>query len=246
LYRIGLSGTIPIGTDVGYYNLIGLFGEFTEYLTYQEAFDRGYISPMKLNVKLLTYPAEDCKHIFDNKKDYRYELEFVQKHKLRNLYLMRLMKSFDRNTLMLFTNIESHGRVLHEYLKEHLRHKTIFYIDGSTKVEDREDIRRAMESQNDVILLASYGTFSAGINVKNIHNVVFASAYRSEVKTFQSIGRGLRTLEDKNLQVYDIVDVLSYREGRNSYNNYLIDQYADRQSQYKERDFIIEKETIVL
>lgn len=246
LYRVGLSGTIPIGTDVGYYNLIGLFGEFTEYLTYQEAFDRGYISPMKLNVKLLEYPEADRKHIFDNKKDYRYELDFVQKHKLRNLYLMRLIKSFEKNTLVLFTNIESHGRLLHDYLKEHLRQKTIFYIDGSVKVQDREDIRQAMERQDDVILLASYGTFSAGINVKNIHNVVFASAYRSEVKTFQSIGRGLRTLENKNLQVYDIVDILSYREGRSSYNNYLIDQYAERQSQYKDRDFVIEKETIQL
>jgi superfamily II DNA or RNA helicase len=245
VYRIGLSGTVPYSEYAGYFNLVGLFGKFEEYLTYAEAFERGYISPMDMNVMFLDYPEADRQTIFENKKDYQFEVDFVCSNNRRNIYLMNLLKTFDKNTLMLFTKIESHGRILYDLIRQHLK-KPVYYIDGSTKDTEREEIRKKMEVETDVILLASYGVFSTGVNVKNIHNVVFASAYRSEVKTFQSIGRGLRTLDNKNLQVYDIVDVLAYRGADGSYNNYLIDQFAERHAQYKLRDFNIIKKTITI
>lgn len=244
-YKVGLSGTVPETDPSEYYTLVGLFGKFTEYLSYQEAFDKGYISPMTLNAIFLDYPEADRKHIYENKKDYQYEIDYVYRNKRRNLFLMNLINGFDKNTLILFTKIETHGKILHDFIKAH-SDKTVYYIDGVVKDTVREEIRRKMEKENNVILLASFGTLSTGINIKNIHNVVFASAYRSEIKTFQSIGRGLRLLDDKHLQVYDIVDLLSHRNGAETYNNYLINQFHERLGHYKQRDFSIVKKTVTI
>lgn len=243
-YRVGLSGTISMKSLAEYFTLGSFFGIFKEYLSYQEAFEKGYISPMTLNAMLLEYPESDRNKLISS--DYNEEIDFVYNHKARNMFLVKMIDEFTKNTLVLFTKIESHGKILLNHLKEYTK-KTIYYIDGSVKDTVREDIRKKMEEENNVILLASFGTFSMGVNIKNIHNVVFASAYRSEIKTFQSIGRGLRTLEDKELQVYDIVDVMNTANQNGTISeNYLVNQFKERLKNYKERDFNIIKKRICL
>lgn len=245
-YRFGLSGTVPINTEADYFTYTSCFGVFKEYLTYQEATEKGYISPMVLNVILLDYQDKDRKLNYELNRDYQDEIDFVYNHKERNIFLAQLVDGLEKNTLILFTKIETHGKVLLNIIKEYSK-KEVYYIDGSVKDTVREDIRAKMELEDNVILLASYGTFSIGINIKNIHNVVFASAYRTEIKTFQSIGRGLRKLDDKTLQVYDIVDQLSYQKDNGSiYDNHIVNQFRDRLEQYKKRDFSIIKKRIEL
>jgi superfamily II DNA or RNA helicase len=91
--------------------------------------------------------------------------------------------------------------------------------------EEREKVREITEKENDSIIVASYGTFSTGINIKNLHNIVFASPSKSRVRNLQSIGRVLRKSENKTKAVlYDIADDITYKSKKNYTLNHLIER----------------------
>jgi superfamily II DNA or RNA helicase len=91
--------------------------------------------------------------------------------------------------------------------------------------EEREKVREITEKENDAIIVASYGTFSTGINIKNLHNIVFASPSKSRVRNLQSIGRILRKGENKNKAIlYDIADDITYKSKKNYTLNHLIER----------------------
>ena len=91
-----------------------------------------------------------------------------------------------------------------------------------------------MEGRNDVILVASFGTFSTGISIKNIHNIFFTESFKSEIIIRQSIGRGLRLHKEKDvLSIVDFVDNFCY----DGWKNYLYKHGDARQKIYKEQKF---------
>jgi len=126
---------------------------------------------------------------------------------------------------------------------EKSENRPVFFIHGGVGVDEREEVRRITEEQNDAIIVASYGTFSTGINIRNLHNVIFASPSKSKIRTLQSIGRGLRLGQNKDsATLYDIADDLTYK----SRKNFTLDHFMERMKIYNDEKFEYQIYTINL
>jgi superfamily II DNA or RNA helicase len=138
--------------------------------------------------------------------------------------------SLKGNTLVLFQYVEKHGEVLHGKMFNRLGDK-LHYVYGGTDTEDREEVRTLVEKANDNVILASYGTFSTGVNIKKIDNVIFASPSKSRIRNLQSIGRGLRKTDGKtSMRLFDIADDLQC-------DNYTLNHLKERINIYNEEGF---------
>jgi superfamily II DNA or RNA helicase len=141
------------------------------------------------------------------------------------------------NTLVLFQYVEKHGKVLHEMIKEKAGERKVFYVSGETDVTVRESVRAITEEESNAIIVASYGTFSTGINIRNLHNIVFSSPSKSRIRNLQSIGRGLRTSGTKTkCKLYDIADDLTWKSKKNYTLLHMIERikiYNDEHFNYK-------------
>lgn len=112
--------------------------------------------------------------------------------------------------------------------------REVHFVYGGVDSNDRENIRRVVENSSDAIILASYGTYSTGINIRNLHNVIFASPSKSRIRNLQSIGRGLRTHETKQkATLYDLVDDLSKGKTR----NFALKHFMERVDIYSKEGF---------
>ena len=153
----------------------------------------------------------------------------------RNAFIRNLAVSLKGNTLVLFQYVEKHGNLLYEIIKEKAEDgRKIFYVYGGTDVELREQVRAIVESEKDAIIVASYGVYSTGVNIKNLHNIIFSHPGKSKIRVLQSIGRGLRTSESKSsATLYDIVDDLSYK----AHKNFAVKHFVERYKYYMEEKF---------
>ena len=136
--------------------------------------------------------------------------------------------------MLLFRFVEKHGRILYDMIKENTNGRKIFFVYGGTDSDTREQIRHIVESESDAIIVASYGVFSVGVNIRNLHNIIFASPSKSRIRNLQSIGRGLRLSDKKEIAtLYDIADDLSHKEKK----NYTLEHFEERVKVYKEEQF---------
>lgn len=93
-----------------------------------------------------------------------------------------------------------------------------------------------IEEQQGVIIIASYGTCSTGINIPSIENVIFASPSKSKIRNLQSIGRGLRLNAGKKYcTLYDLADDLHWK----AWKNHTLKHAAERYKLYTEEEFSI-------
>jgi superfamily II DNA or RNA helicase len=140
--------------------------------------------------------------------------------------------------------VESHGANLYEMINRQVsEQRKIFFIHGGVDAEERELVRSITENEKDAIIVASYGTFSTGINIKNLHNVVFASPSKSRIRNLQSIGRVLRKGKNKTGAIlYDIADDITYK----SKKNYTLNHLIERIKIYNEENFNYEFITVKL
>lgn len=231
-FRIGTTGTLD-GTAVNKLVLEGLFGLTYKVISTKELIDKGILSDIKINVLLLKHPRQSC--IDMKKADYQKEVDFLVSNQKRNNFISNLALDQDGNTLVLFQYVEKHGAVLYDIIKEraHERRK-IFFVCGSTDVDDRERIRNIVEKEKNAIIIASFGTFSTGINIRNIHNIIFASPSKSQIRVLQSIGRGLRKSDDNRIMtLYDIADDLHYHTRK----NFTLNHAGERISMYSKERF---------
>ena len=193
-YRIGCTGTLD-GTQTHRLVLEGLFGPVFQATTTKELMDSKHLAEFKIKCLILKYPETVCKQSRD--WDYNTEVDYIVLNKARNEFIKNLVLSLEGNTLILFQFVEKHGRDLHSLIKEHTKNRHVFFVYGGTDVEVRESIRSITEKEKDAIIVASYGTFSTGVNIRNLHNIVFASPSKSRIRNLQSIGRGLRIGDNK-------------------------------------------------
>ena len=227
-YRIGTTGTLD-GTEIHRLVLEGLFGIHEQITTTSKLIEEKHLSNLHINCLVLKHPKE--KRI---RMDYQQEMEYISTCRQRNLYISKLADSLEGNTLVLAQYIEKQLVPLCLLITERCEGRAIHLIYGATPTEDREKVRELVENENDAIIVASYGTFSLGINIKRLHNIIFASPYKSQIKVLQSIGRGLRTADDKEeLKVFDISDDLSY----NNRENYTLKHLGERINIYNEQGF---------
>jgi len=232
-YRIGLTGTLD-GTQTHKLVLEGLFGSVYKSVTTKELIDKNYLSEFKIKCLVLKYPEQTCKLARSKKWKYQDEVDYIINNKARNNFIKNLAISLKGNSLILFNYVEKHGRVLHKIIKEEAGDREVFFVFGGTDVEVRESIRAIIEKKNDAIIVASYATFGTGINIRNLHNVVFASPSKSRVRNLQSIGRGLRKGDNKTEAVlYDISDDFRC----SSYVNTTLKHFIERLKIYDEEKF---------
>lgn len=231
-YRFGTTGTLD-GTQTHKLVLEGLFGPCYYVTTTKQLMDSGSLAQLTINMLLLKYPEEICQQL--KKAKYQDEVDFIVRYEKRNKFISNLALDQDGNTLVLFQFVEKHGKVLHSMIadKAHERRK-VFFVSGATDVDDREQIRSIVEKEKNAIIVASLGTFSTGINIRNIHNIIFASPSKSQIRVLQSIGRGLRKSDDgRDTVLYDLADDLHYK----NHKNYTLQHGAERIRIYTREKF---------
>jgi superfamily II DNA or RNA helicase len=153
----------------------------------------------------------------------------------RNRFIRNLTISLTGNTLLLYQFVDKHGKLLYNIIKDAVdEERSIFFIHGEVNVNEREEVRRITEQESNAIIVASYGTFSTGINIRNLHNIIFASPSKSKIRTLQSIGRGLRLGDNKQVAtLYDISDDITYKSRR----NFTLEHFIERMKIYNEEKF---------
>jgi len=227
-----LEGTLD-GTKTHKLVLEGLFGSVHAVTTTKKLMDAQQLANLKIRCIQLDYSNEEKD--LTKKFTYQQELDWIVTHPKRNTFIKNLVLDQKGNTLLLFQYVEKHGKVLYELLQEKAAAgRKVFFVHGGVEAQDRENIRAITETQEDAIIVASYGTFSTGINIRNLHNVVFASPTKSRIRNLQSIGRGLRLGEQKAVcKLYDIGDNLSWK----SHKNFTLLHLIERVKIYNEEGF---------
>ena len=228
-FRFGLTGTLD-GTQTHRLVLDGLFGQVKKIISTKELIDRGTLAKLEIDCVVLKHSEEECKRV----RYYRYaeEINYLVSHPKRNKFIENLCKNIKGNTLLLFQLVEKHGVLLYNEIKT--LDRKVFFVYGGTTTEARERVRAITEKEKDAIIVASYGTFSTGINIRSINNIVFASPSKSRIRVLQSIGRGLRQSEDKSkVKLFDVSDNISYK----SRQNFTYRHFLQRLNIYKEEQF---------
>lgn len=233
-YRFGTTGTLD-GTKTHKLVLEGLFGPVYKVTTTRKLITDKALADLQIYNLILNYSDEIKKAVKGN--SYQEEMDFLVQHEPRNKFIRNLALKQEGNTLVLFQYVEKHGKILFDMISEKGGDRKIFFVFGGTDTDQREEIRRITEGENDAIIVASYGTFSTGINIKNLHNIIFASPSKSRIRNLQSIGRGLRTSENKtSCNLYDIADDLTWKSKKNYTLLHMIERikiYNDEHFNYK-------------
>ena len=232
-YRIGLTGTLD-GTKTHKLVLEGLFGPVEQVTTTRKLIDSGKVADFEIKCLVLKHDDAICKEM--KGKEYKDEIEYLVLNESRNKFIKNLALSLGTNTLILYQYVDKHGKILYDLITgaKNIKDRKVFFIHGGVDAEMREEVRRITEDEKDAIIVASYGTFSTGINIKNLHNIIFASPSKSRVRNLQSIGRGLRQSEGKDkATLYDIADDL--RVGKHM--NFTLRHFVERVKIYNDEKF---------
>jgi len=231
-YRIGTTGTLD-GTKTHKLVLEGVFGQTHKVTTTKKLMDDKQLAELKIICCTINHKDEDKKIL--SKSTYQEEIDWIVKCEARNNIIKNLTLAQDGNTLVLFQYVEKHGKVIYDMIKQSAKgDRKVFFVYGGTDTETREGIRALTEKEEDAIIVASYGTFSTGINIRNLHNIVFASPSKSRIRNLQSIGRGLRRGGQKTrCNLFDIGDDLSWK----SKKNYTLYHLIERIKIYNEEGF---------
>ena len=231
-YRIGTTGTLD---EVEVHKLIleGLFGSTKRVTSTKELIKKKTLSEISIKCLILRYSKEASSIV--SKLNYQEEIDFLVSHTERNKYICNLVKGLTGNTLVLFQLVEKHGNILYSMLQDTLEsNRKAYYVYGGTDAESREKVRELVELEKDSVICASYGVYSTGVNIRNIHNIVFASPSKSRIRNLQSIGRGLRKSETKSsASLYDIADDLTYNDRK----NYTLNHFMERIKIYTSEHF---------
>ena len=240
-YRIGLTGTLD-GAHTHKLVLEGLFGAVNKVTTTKKLMDKKQLSNLAVRCLILKHSDANCKMISNGK--YQDEIDYLVSSNARNNFIRNLALKIKGNTLVLFQLVEKHGKDLFKSIEDKAeKNRKVFYIYGGVETEEREKARAIVENETNAIIVASYGTFSTGINIKNLHNIIFASPSKSRIRNLQSIGRGLRLGDNKvNATLYDIADDLQYK----SKENFTLKHFQERINIYNEEEFDYEIHNINL
>ena len=231
-YRIGTTGTID-NSQVNQLQLEGIMGPVHRVITTRQLMDSNRVVQLDIKCLLLKYPDE-IRKIYNSMK-YQEEMDFIVSHEGRNKFITNLALKQDGNTLVLFQFVAKHGKVLHKMIQDRLDDgRKLFFVSGEVNAEEREHIRKECENETNAIIVASFGTFSTGVNIPSIENIIFSSPTKSKIRNLQSIGRGLRLREGKSSCIlYDIADDLSWKSSK----NHTLGHFSERVKTYSEEQF---------
>ena len=226
-YRFGFTGTTK-PEKVNIWTLEGLFGPMYQVIRTNELMDKGSIAKLQIQIIILQHQGKQF-------ETYEEEIQYLITHEKRNNFIKNLALDLKGNTLVLYSRVETHGQIIYDLINSSVSDgRKVFFVYGGVDTEQRERIREITELETDAIIVASYGVFSTGVSIKNLHNLIFASPTKSKVRNLQSIGRILRKSNNKSKAVlYDIADDISYK----SRNNYTLNHLVERIKIYSEEQF---------
>jgi superfamily II DNA or RNA helicase len=233
-YRFGFTGTLTNNDDSKAPNeltISGLFGPSYKTISTKELIERGRVSKLNIQCVLLKHP---------NQKFARYEdeIQYLIGNEKRNQFICKLASKLSNNTLMTYSRVETHGEILYQMMQDY-PHKKVFFLHGGVDVEIREEVRQICEKETNAVIIASYGIFSTGVNIKNLHNIILAASTKGKIRVLQTIGRGLRKNDNKESAIlYDIADDCG--------GNYTLKHFLERVKIYNEEEFDYEIKTINL
>ena len=233
-YRFGFTGTLD-GTETHRLVLEGLFGPVERVTTTKELMDNKSLADLKIKCLVLKHPN------IRERMTYADELKYLGTSEIRNEFISNLLFHIPGNTLCLFQLVENQGQLLYDKVIDARdngffddRMRKIFFIYGNTSTEERENIRATVENEKNSITIASYGTFSTGVNIRNINNIVLASPSKSKIRVLQSIGRGLRKGDNKDsVLIFDIADDMTFR----NQPNFTLNHFTERLNIYNSEQF---------
>ena len=228
VHKYGFTGTLD---DVQCHVLVlqGLFGRICKVATTAELIEQKYLADFDIKALILSYPDTVRKSL--TKATYQDEMSYIFACAGRNRFIKNLALSLKGNTILLFQRIETHGKLLYDLIKTEAGDRKVYYIHGGVDVDIREEIRKIVETDTDAIICASTGTFSFGVNIVNLSNVIFASPSKGKIQNLQSIGRALRRSATKTTAtLYDIADDMSWKKK----NNYTLTHFILRMKIYAE------------
>lgn len=243
-YKLGLSGTLKVDEEYSdFFKIQQYLGPLSMVLKSSFLIDQQHSPNVYIKVLKLKYPEDEpwVKKYFwlqennksvDGKTMFTMEREFIVGYEPRINFISSLCKKLEGNKLILFINVkDQYGARIADRIKTW--NENCYYIDGGVGDTDRAAYKDAMEKGSGVVLIASYGTFSTGIDLKNVNHIIFAESYKSEITIRQSIGRGMRQLAGKHeVVVYDLVDDL---------RGYIVKHGAAREKIYNREKFIVSK-----
>lgn len=250
VYAFGVSGTMLQNGSTEALTIQAYLGPLVNNISASYLMDNNYATKLSIKVIILNYLDFETKqklhelrkrrHEIDGTKLLDIEKKLVVENRTRFVYVCDFISKSTKNSLVLFQNIkDDYGRRIYDYLREKTADKIIYYVDGSTPIKLREQYIAEMEDGSNKILVASFGTFSQGISIKNLHNLFLVESYKSETIIRQSLGRGMRLLEGKEkVNVYDFVD--NFTEGKMS-KNYLLKHSEARIKIYSDQGFPVKK-----
>ena len=214
-WRTGTSGTLD-GTQVNELVLIGLLGPVTPIISAREMMDSGYATEVDIRLMLLKHPEEICKAL--KGMDYKEEVNQLIACPARNRFITNLALATSGNCLVLYDRVASHGKVLHDMVKDRAKEgRSVYFIHGKVDTDERERIRKIVETENNAIILATSSLFSTGTNIPSLENIIFAMPSKSNIRIRQSIGRGIRLKNGKSMcKVFDIADSYKYKKFTNT------------------------------
>ncbi len=217
-YRFGFTGTLD-DTQTHKWVLEGVFGPSYKVTRTAELMESGHLAKLDIQCIVLKHPPQKFE-VFED------EVQYLIGHNQRNTFIKNLVLDLKGNTLVLFQRVEAHGKPLYDLINESVvGDRKVFFVHGGVDTQEREEVRYIVDTEENAVIVASYGVFSTGINIRNLHNVVFASPSKSRIRNLQSIGRVLRKGNNKTkARLYDISDDCSYRSKKNYTLNHLIER----------------------
>ena len=229
--RIGLTGSLD-GSNINQLLLEGLFGPYTVITETSKLQEQKFLADLTIKCILLKHEENIRKAL--KSSTYQDELQYLVLSNDRNNFIRNLALSLEGNTLVLYQLVEKQGTILYDSIIKKANGRKVYFIHGGVEGAERERIRKEVESEKDAIIVASYGTFSTGVNIKNLHNVIFASPSKSRVRILQSIGRVLRIADNGVGSVlFDIADDISWK----SHENTTLKHFKERLRIYSEEKF---------
>lgn len=257
-YNIGMSGTLPPKNSLDSFTIQSYLGPCVYVVKSSDLIASNFATPVRVLGIELDYLEDDVKkklydlrNVSADEKDgvklLNLEKDIVRENRKRLVYIGDTICKTTKNSLVLFSDIKNdYGRKVFNYVKEN-SDKTVYYIDGSTKADNRDYFKKQMEDLNDVIIVASIGVFSEGISINNCHNVFLIESSKSEYIVRQALGRGMRLMEGKEVMtVVDIQDNFIYGTHRYQRINYLMRHARERANIYKDKGFPYKKFTVKL
>ena len=218
-HTFGYTGTLP-ESKIDEWTVIGKMGPVRQIVERAKLVENKSIADVCVQFLKINYKEKpdylkpnEIIGFQDQLRDFQKEAEFLYHSDIRNGLITKIATKFGKNILIIVDRIE-HGEMLRDMIKSSVGDsKEVVFISGEMPEEERDEIKRMMEQQDNVVCIAIAKVFSTGVNIKNIYAAIFAFVCKAKVSLVQTVGRCVRMKDNKSMAfIFDLHDCLKYSE----------------------------------